>query len=92
MNQTKANTTINTIQYKGKIYVFPPTSPNEDELPKIYTDRLWFIIKNINKSSIEHVVNMSYIWSNHKYFNLEYDHHIMSELSEYTVQAVQASN
>jgi hypothetical protein len=73
----------NIIQYKGKIYVFPL---NEEGIPdKIYIDRLWFIVKNINKGSFEYITNVSYIWSNHKYYNLEYEPHIMNELKSFNV-------
>lgn len=75
---------MNTIQYKGKIYIFPPKSSDDTYPDKINNDRLWFIVKNIDKGSFEHITNMSYIWMMNKFYNLEYDHHIMSELSEYT--------
>ena len=71
---------MNTIQCKGKIYVFPQ---NCAEPPKIYTDRLWFIIRNKEKGSFQHVVNLSHIWANHKYYQLEYDPKIMEQLQEF---------
>ena len=72
---------MNIIHYKGKIFIFPKTSDGEPS--KIYNDRLWFIVKNIDKGSFDYISTLSHVWINHKYYNLEYDHHIMSELEDY---------
>ncbi len=71
---------MNIIQYKGKIYLFPKT--NEVEPTKINNDRLWFIVRNLDKGSFEYINNLSYIWMNNKYYNLEYDHHILGCLDD----------
>jgi hypothetical protein len=72
---------MNIIQYKGKIHVF---EDNTDSVPdNIYLDRLWFIVKNMDKGSYDHIVNMSYIWMGRKHYNLEYDAHIMSALENF---------
>jgi hypothetical protein len=68
------------INHKGKIYVFPKNT--DTDCDKMYTDRLWFIVKNSDKGSLDYITNMSYIWMNNKYYNLEYEPHIMSALSE----------
>ena len=74
---------MNIIQYKGKIHTFDKNTENIPD--NIYIDRLWFIVKNIDKASYEYIINMSYIWINHKHYNLQYDAHIMSALEEFNI-------
>lgn len=71
---------MNTIQYKGKLFIFPKT--DEVEPHKVQTDRRWFVAKNINKG-YTYVNNLSYIWMNHKHYQLEYDPHIQCQLDEF---------
>lgn len=73
---------MNTICYRGKIYAFPK---NDDSNPdRFYKERIWFIVRNIGKAPFERLESISYIWMNHTFYQLEYDHHIMSELAEYS--------
>lgn len=76
---------MNIIKYKGKIHVFPSVT---DELPKIYNERLWFIIKNkdkYEKTEFSQLIQLSHIWVNYKYYNLEYDQNIMKKLLEFSI-------
>lgn len=69
---------MDTIHYKGKMYVFPKKSNLNT---KMNTERLWFIVKHLHKGSYEYINNISYIWMNHKFYELEYAPSVMSELN-----------
>lgn len=71
-----------TIVYKKRMYVFP-SNPDPSVPDKIYSERLWFIVKNIGRAPYEQVVNMSNIWANNRFYSLEYAPHIMSVLDDY---------
>lgn len=71
---------MDTILYKGKMYIFRKKN-NEDSNTKMHTERLWFIVKHLHKGSYEYINNISYIWMNHKFFELEYAPEVMSELN-----------
>lgn len=76
---------MNIIKYKGKVHVFSSVT---DELPKIYNERLWFIIKNqdkYEKTELSQLIELSHIWVNYKYYNLEYDQNIMKKLVEFSI-------
>ena len=76
---------MNIIKYKGKVYVFASVT---DELPNIYNERLWFIVKNKNKyekTELSQLIELSHIWVNYKYYNLEYDQNIMKKLFEFSI-------
>lgn len=82
---------MNIIKYKGKVHVF---SSATDELPHIYNERLWFIVKNKDKyekteltqlSQLSQLIELSHIWVNNKYYNLEYDQNIMKKLFEFSI-------
>jgi len=73
---------MNIIKYKGKVHVFPSVT---DELPKIYNERLWFIVKNQDKLPSSELIDLSHIWVNYKYYNLEYDQNIMKKLLEFSI-------
>lgn len=71
-----------TIVYKKRMYVFPKNT--DLSVPdKVYNERLWFIVKNIGRAPYDYVVNMSHIWANKHFYNLEYVPHIMSQLDDY---------
>ena len=76
---------MNIIKYKGKVYVFASVT---DELPNIYNERLWFIVKNKNKyekTELSQLIELSHIWVNYKYYKLEYDQNIMKKLFEFSI-------
>jgi len=73
---------MNIIKYKGKVHVF---SSVNDELPNIYNERLWFIVKNQDKLPSAELIDLSHIWVNYKYYNLEYDQNIMKKLLEFSI-------
>ena len=64
------------IKHNGKIFIFE----QENEIPKIYQDRLWFIVKKIDKCDMKKLITLSYVYVYNKHYNLEYEPHIMSEL------------
>jgi len=70
------------LQYKGKQFVFK--KDNEESTPKMHTDRIWFIIHNLDKNlhSYDYIVKMSQIWVYQKHYNLTYEPHIMSAIEE----------
>lgn len=68
---------MDVIQYNGKLFVFNKKS---DEPPKFKTNRLFYLVKNMDKG-YETAKNLSYIWMNHKYYNLDYDPEIMKMIS-----------
>ena len=68
---------MNIIQFKGKTFVI--------KNKELQNDQLWFIIHNLDKGfAYEYILNMSYIYINHKQYKLIYEPHIMSALSELT--------
>ena len=76
---------MNIIKYKGKVHVFSSVT---DELPNIYNERLWFIVKNkdkYEKTELSQLIELSHIWVNYKYYNLEYDQNIMKKLFEFSI-------
>lgn len=76
---------MNIIKYKGKVHVFSSVT---DELPYIYNERLWFIVKNkdkYEKTELSQLIELSHIWVNYKYYNLEYDQNIMKKLFEFSI-------
>ena len=78
---------MNIIKYKGKVHVFSSVT---DELPNIYNERLWFIVKNKDKyenekKELSQLIELSHIWVNYKYYNLEYDQNIMKKLFEFSI-------
>jgi hypothetical protein len=70
------------IQYKGKLHVFKRSS--DDSPDKLEKERYWFIARHLEKNDYDHVVNMSHIWANNKFYNLQYEPHIMATLKELT--------
>jgi hypothetical protein len=62
---------MNIINYKGKMYIFKNI---QNENNKMFIDRTWYIVKNINKyDDYEYLVKKSYIWICEKYYNVEYN-------------------
>lgn len=70
---------METIHYKGKMYIFP--NKNNSNNAKMNNERQWFIVKHLHKGTYEYINNISYIWMNHKFFELEYAPEIMSALN-----------
>lgn len=61
---------MNVICYDGLIHTFHNTL-SEDS--KMFIDRTWYIVKNLNKyKDIDYLVNLSFLWINKKYYNIEY--------------------
>jgi hypothetical protein len=74
---------MNVFQHRGKYIIFKNTSEECQFTPtKMYQDRLWFIVKNIDGSPIERIENLSHVYMNHKHYNLQYDKKIMLELDK----------
>ena len=65
------------IEYKGRIHIFkcPPCYTE-----KMFLDRSWYIVKNINVPCIEAYAD---IWVAHKYLQTEYENNIMEKIAEY---------
>jgi hypothetical protein len=72
---------LTTICWQGNTYVFHKMDKTETD--EHFRDRVWWIVKNLDKASLEHLVNMSYIWSNVVHLKTRYDTKIMGELDTY---------
>ena len=60
---------MNIINYKGKMYIFKNTM---EENRKMFIDRTWYIIKNIDNYDYDYLEKISHIWIYQKYYNAVY--------------------
>ena len=78
---TTSENVIEIINYKGNLYIF---KKDEDKEPiKIFRDRIWWVVRNMNKSlDFDTLVALSFIWANIKHNNVTYDDKIMKMLND----------